>query len=216
MRNDVPKVKDGRIPRTALQANQEGESDVVALTTQARHQKIAESAYFRAQERGFARGQELEDWLAAEHEIDDLLIAKTRRSSEGMREGPLGTRLLKRLRQQLLDRQKTLLEEIREQRAQSESHPFEELAGTVADSGDAAMADVLLDTEHALVGKHIDELRDIEAALERMDAGTYGDCVDCEQAIGADRLEIYPTAKRCVLCQSRRERTSRSAPTPGL
>ena len=32
-------------------------------------QKIAESAYYRAQQRGFSPGYELEDWLAAEAEI---------------------------------------------------------------------------------------------------------------------------------------------------
>ena len=34
---------------------------------------IAEAAYYRAERRGFAPGRELEDWLAAEVEIDSLL-----------------------------------------------------------------------------------------------------------------------------------------------
>lgn len=34
--------------------------------------RIAETAYFRAQQRGFAPGYELEDWLAAEKEVDAL------------------------------------------------------------------------------------------------------------------------------------------------
>ena len=34
---------------------------------------IAESAYFRAQRRGFAPGHELEDWVAAEEEVDEFL-----------------------------------------------------------------------------------------------------------------------------------------------
>jgi len=34
---------------------------------------IAEAAYFRAEKRGFALGGELDDWLAAESEIDRLL-----------------------------------------------------------------------------------------------------------------------------------------------
>ncbi len=36
-----------------------------------RHRKIAEAAYFIAQKRGFAPGLELQDWLAAEREVDD-------------------------------------------------------------------------------------------------------------------------------------------------
>lgn len=41
-------------------------------TTEDRHRQIAEAAYFRAQKRGFEPGHELEDWLAAEKEINDL------------------------------------------------------------------------------------------------------------------------------------------------
>lgn len=35
-----------------------------------RHEMIAQAAYFRAQRRGFEAGHELEDWLAAEAEVD--------------------------------------------------------------------------------------------------------------------------------------------------
>jgi hypothetical protein len=45
----------------------------VALTREARHAMIAESAYLRAERRGFAPGHETEDWLAAEAEVDALL-----------------------------------------------------------------------------------------------------------------------------------------------
>ena len=43
------------------------------LTPEARHALIAEAAYLRAERRGFAPGQETEDWLAAEVEVDTLL-----------------------------------------------------------------------------------------------------------------------------------------------
>jgi hypothetical protein len=54
---------------------------------------IAEAAYFRAEQRGFARGFELEDWLQAETEIDSwlahqsTLLKPKRRSGNGMRGG---------------------------------------------------------------------------------------------------------------------------------
>jgi hypothetical protein len=38
-----------------------------------RRRLIAEAAYFRAEQRGFVPGRELEDWLAAEIEVDALL-----------------------------------------------------------------------------------------------------------------------------------------------
>jgi DnaK suppressor protein len=46
------------------------------------------------------------------------------------------------------------------------------------------------------------ELGDIEAALKRMDAGTYAQCTDCGATIPPARLNAYPTAKRCIDCQT--------------
>jgi len=43
------------------------------LTPEARHALIAEAAYLRAERRGFAPGQETDDWLEAEAEVDALL-----------------------------------------------------------------------------------------------------------------------------------------------
>jgi len=41
-------------------------------------------------------------------------------------------------------------------------------------------------------------LREVEAALERVRAGTYGTCEVCHQPIAAARLEARPTARTCV------------------
>lgn len=38
------------------------------------------------------------------------------------------------------------------------------------------------------------------AALERLDAGTYGTCLDCETAIPYERLSVMPETDRCVAC----------------
>ena len=45
----------------------------VQLTPEARRTLIAETAYLRAERRGFEPGHETEDWLAAETEVDALL-----------------------------------------------------------------------------------------------------------------------------------------------
>ena len=42
-----------------------------------RETMIREAAYFRAERRGFCQGAELDDWLAAEAEIDSALTART-------------------------------------------------------------------------------------------------------------------------------------------
>jgi RNA polymerase-binding transcription factor DksA len=47
-------------------------------------------------------------------------------------------------------------------------------------------------------------IEDIDAALERIAAGTYGVCVHCKAAIPAERLEFRPFAAACVSCQQTR------------
>jgi len=46
-------------------------------------------------------------------------------------------------------------------------------------------------------------LAEIDLALDRLRCGRYGRCVDCGQAIGRDRLEVLPSAARCMPCQHR-------------
>ncbi|CNF65692.1 General stress protein 16O [Mycobacterium tuberculosis] len=47
-------------------------------------------------------------------------------------------------------------------------------------------------------------LEEIDAALLRLDEGTYGLCEDCGKPVPEGRLEIIPYARRCVKCQQRR------------
>ena len=46
-----------------------------------------------------------------------------------------------------------------------------------------------------------DNLREIDAALERMDKGTYGLCEDCHQPMSPERLEAMPEATLCIKCE---------------
>ena len=47
-------------------------------------------------------------------------------------------------------------------------------------------------------------IQEIEAALIRIDAGTYGSCVRCGSAIPVERLRMRPFAGACVPCASSR------------
>lgn len=44
------------------------------------------------------------------------------------------------------------------------------------------------------------ELHEVEDALSRIDAGTWGRCLQCGGAIGRDRLRALPDAKHCISC----------------
>ena len=47
-----------------------------SVTSEERTRLIAEAAYFKAAQRGFAKGGELDDWIEAEAEIDALLDSR--------------------------------------------------------------------------------------------------------------------------------------------
>ncbi|WP_119302477.1 TraR/DksA family transcriptional regulator [Dongia deserti] len=44
------------------------------------------------------------------------------------------------------------------------------------------------------------ELQRIAAALDRIERGTFGDCIACGEEIETRRLEIDPTIQRCIAC----------------
>jgi RNA polymerase-binding transcription factor DksA len=57
------------------------------------------------------------------------------------------------------------------------------------------------------------ELADVEHALRRIDAGTYGTCEACGRPIGDDRLEVLPAARFCLADQAIAGREVRSVPS---
>ncbi len=88
-----------------------------------------------------------------------------------------------------------------------------DIDGGAADVDDEAVADTLVDIDNAIIGLHLQNARDLNAALDRIQAGVYGICIDCSDDIGFERLSAYPTAKRCIKCQSLHEKTFASEPT---
>lgn len=96
-------------------------------------------------------------------------------------------------------------EVIRQALLQSDEQNYIGLAGQVSDMEDSSVADLLVDVALADIDRHVQEIRDIDAALLRIAEGSYGVCTDCGEAIEVKRLEAYPTAKRCRPCQSNYE-----------
>jgi DnaK suppressor protein len=55
----------------------------------------------------------------------------------------------------------------------------------------------------------VDRVNRITAALERLEDGEYGLCVECGEAIAPARLNVMPEVLTCVRCQDRLERLGR-------
>ena len=49
-------------------------------------------------------------------------------------------------------------------------------------------------------------LEAIDAALTRIDDGTYGICSACGQPVGEERLEALPWTTQCIDCKRKEER----------
>jgi RNA polymerase-binding protein DksA len=90
---------------------------------------------------------------------------------------------------------------------ESDKEHFLQIAGEVQDLEDESIADLFTDLNITLLDRHVQETRDINSALIRIDKGTYGICAECSGPIGYDRLMAYPTAERCVHCQEVYEKT---------
>ena len=113
--------------------------------------------------------------------------------------------------QQTVDRLRERLEtergEVRRQlddlgaRRDAEGIEDPELDEGFADAGQAAAERANLLT---LVRSLRDTLRDVEQALDRMDAGAYGRCERCGGPIGDERLEALPAARLCMSCKRQR------------
>jgi len=67
-----------------------------------------------------------------------------------------------------------------------------------------------LATERELMTRNLEResnvLREVRAALERIQQGSYGTCLDCEEEIGLKRLKALPWTPLCVACQEQHDR----------
>lgn len=100
---------------------------------------------------------------------------------------------LKKIERQLRDRLASLnerVEKIDDDLAAPSDDDFAEMASESA--GDEVLESVGRAAE--------DEIRQINLALERIEQGVYGVCVECGVSIPQARLEAVPYTTRCIRC----------------
>jgi DnaK suppressor protein len=129
---------------------------------------------------------------------------------------PLSEQQAKELSRMVEARRNALLAELREDAARARDQPYAEHAGPAPDSGDESVATLIADLEQADMTRDLEEFRALEAARDRIKDGGYGECIDCGNDVGYERLKAFPSALRCVQCQDRHERTYGGNPRPSL
>jgi DnaK suppressor protein len=76
---------------------------------------------------------------------------------------------------------------------------------TGLDEGDQAQASERQDMSFATRERLAVRVERLAAALERIERGTYGRCVECGGLVEPERLAVMPEADTCLACQERRE-----------
>jgi DnaK suppressor protein len=74
-----------------------------------------------------------------------------------------------------------------------------------ADDIDLTSAEQEQDMRMRLHSRETLLMKKIDTALERIQAGTFGDCKSCEEPIELSRLEVRPTAELCIHCKEAEE-----------
>ena len=118
---------------------------------------------------------------------------------------------VERFRGLLLERREAVLNALDNLHKENAGSLEDETGELVSGSADQHMADTATETVEREIGNTLEEhderlLEAIDAALQRIESGTYGKCVNCGAQIPEERLEAMPWATLCIECKRKEER----------
>lgn len=113
---------------------------------------------------------------------------------------------IEELKNKLLEKKEKLLQEARI----SQNYIDELHSDTKGDEAD--FAEISSDTYNLSIlrEKQIEELREIEHALKKIENGTYDICEMCDEPVGLKRLRAKPHARFCIYCRPIYEKEQKS------
>ncbi len=104
---------------------------------------------------------------------------------------------LEKIRQDLLRLRRDIIDSSRKVHADSLALGNDGVADIGDMSANSYSQDVLMSLSQTQLGR----VRDIDAALERIEQGAYGICIACEEEIAPRRLEVRPFSRYCIDCK---------------
>jgi DnaK suppressor protein len=110
-----------------------------------------------------------------------------------------------RLRQLLIARRQEIQHQIDDLLAQHRADQIQLREESVADTEDLSTRDSVSHQQLSILEVRNQMRLQVEAALQRLDEGTYGHCEDCLKPISEERLKAMPFARRCIDCQRHAE-----------
>jgi DnaK suppressor protein len=105
---------------------------------------------------------------------------------------------VEKAKEQLLQVRRQLLQEVRESRAVCRDMSQD----SVADIGDMSASTYHRELLMNLSETQQQRIRDIDAALERIAQGAYGECARCGEEIAPRRMEVRPFSRYCIDCKT--------------
>ena len=105
------------------------------------------------------------------------------------------------LKKMLEDRRRELLNSVHEKIRDARADGNKER--DVLDQGESSEVDIQEDIEFALIQMKSETLNKVDAALRRLDEGTYGVCRDCGEPISEARLTAIPWTRSCISCKEK-------------
>ena len=123
-----------------------------------------------------------------------IMSTKTRTTKERRRH---------KLKRMLEDRSRELVHEVQGKIRHARNGNAKEC--DVLDEGESCEIDFQAEIGFALLQIKVETLNAIDAAVRRLEEGTYGDCVECGDDIHEARLQALPFAVRCRECEEARE-----------
>lgn len=119
--------------------------------------------------------------------------------------GPADVKFLQEQRDLLLEERATYMAQADALRAEAEELAEDMEPGDIQfddEGGEGGTANIDRERDLALSAQARAEVEEIDAALGRIEAGTYGVCERCGQPIPRPRLRALPQARLCVDCKS--------------
>ena len=109
-----------------------------------------------------------------------------------------------------LEEERTRLQGIRDDLHREQEEAVSATGGELSSfdqhPGDSGTETFEMEKNVSLLEQVDDELREIEAAFQRLEQGTYGTCQACGRPIGDERLEAMPATRFCIEDQAKAER----------
>ena len=110
-----------------------------------------------------------------------------------------------KLKKILVDKKRTMWNELRQDIFNTLGKEYHKQFDSPQDLEEQSLIDLIEDTGLAVADMRREELTNIDEAIARLEAGTYGICEGCGAEVDEERLKVVPLTPCCVKCQSKKE-----------